>query len=441
MTNQSKILIKDLQRANGFTPGITNTPGEYADFQTRFMAHRGLSFINERSKYSSNFVHAQAQGLSEDFYSFVPVSVRLSDLYTGNGTSANSKKYDDCKKILFVSDKITYFPIGAKLKMMGSTWLCVNPDNISSPYGCATIIRCNTSYNCTDEYGNIIKEPIAVENAAMSANNNSSALNIKLAEGYFNVICQLNAVTKKLSHNKRIIIGSNAYSITGFSDFIEEFSNYRNTSHLMMFTARLEETTENDDTDTYFTADGKHTDYQANIFSSSKLRPNETCEAHAVLYTNGQKSTLPTSWIWESTNPDIADISGSGLITAHNPGTVNIKATLNENKKITAVTKLTVCEKKNNGYIKIESNITEKIPQYQTATLKVLYCINGASEIPAQKIVWKFWGASEDSFSVDISSDSLSASVFCLKPCEIPLSVCACANGISTTVMFKLEGY
>jgi hypothetical protein len=73
---------------------------------------------------------ADVQGISENFFEYVSTKIRLSDIA---GPSASStKKTDDFKEILFADPKISYIPIGAKIKTMGSKWLVRNPSNIAS---------------------------------------------------------------------------------------------------------------------------------------------------------------------------------------------------------------------------------------------------------------------------------------------------------------------
>ena len=440
MTNQTQQLIKELQSVRGISLISTNNPSEYKDYQTQYMANRNSKFVNERAKYSSDFVKGLAQGLTDDFYHWNSVNLRLSDVSTGNATTVNSKKNDDYKRIMFESEHITYFPLGAKLQTMGSTWLCINPSNISAPKGTQVVARCNASYNSFDEYGNIVTEPIVIERANMLGNANATPLNLELMDGYFNVTCQLNSNTQKLGQNKRIILGTKVYSITGFTDFIQEFSGDRNSSHVLSFTVRLEEPTENDDVTTYFTADSKYTDFQATVDVVSELRVGETSWANARFFVKNEESLAPVTWKWKSSNNAVAIVDDNGVVTAVAPGAVTIQATLTENPNVTAFATLDVVERESDNYIQLVSDLLDIIPQYQTATVTAKHYVDGVQHNDTP-FIWRTEGLESAFFGIQISEDTSTAKITCLKPSDTPLIVTATIGEVSGTLTFELEGY
>ena len=222
---------------------LTNAPSQYASKQRMYMAERNRLFAQKRAYLPTDYVNADVQGLTKNFYDYTNLNIRLADIVNESPTS---KKKDDFKNILFPDMAIDYFPIGAKVITMGNTWIATNPSNMSDANSGGIIARCNASYNSYDYYGNIVTEPIVVEKYSMLGNNNEDPRNLVLMDGYFNVTCQKNSVTEKLGQNKRIILGSKPYHITGFADFIQEFSGNRNSVHIIHFTARIDEPTENE---------------------------------------------------------------------------------------------------------------------------------------------------------------------------------------------------
>lgn len=61
--------IKQLQ--GQYNSGLlkpTNSPVQYADRHTQYMADRSARFIEKRAYLSTDYVEAQVQGLTDDFY-------------------------------------------------------------------------------------------------------------------------------------------------------------------------------------------------------------------------------------------------------------------------------------------------------------------------------------------------------------------------------------
>lgn len=331
MANNSEKYIQSvaLQSGTGIGP-VSNTPIQYGNRQHQYLAHRTEQYIKARAKYSSDFVQANVQGLfKDDFYRYASTFIRLADIAA---QSANgSKNVDDVKVILFSEPSIDYFPIGAKIQTMGSTWICTNPSNISSVHSTAVVQRCNAAYSLYDYYGNIVTEPIIVEKTAMSSNDNGTPQNLVMMEGYFTVICQLNKYTRQLGQNQRIILGSKAYFITGFTDFIQEFTGDYDSVHLLRFSIRIEEPTDNDDLVNHI-ANGNNYSFYAQIQGTDNLAVGAEATLNAYFIKNGITVEVteehPLTWIWESSDESIATVDDNGKVTGVSEGTVTITARL-----------------------------------------------------------------------------------------------------------------
>lgn len=341
MTNQSEKYIKSVIAQSGASLAGTfqkNTPAQYANRQHQYYAQRTDQFIKARAKYASDFVQANVQGLlADDFYAYVSTNIRFSDVVSQSAvsTTSSTKNVDDIKIILFTEPQISYFPVGAKLQTMGSTWICTNPSNISSVYTTAVVQRCNAAYSLYDYYGNIVTEPIIVEKTLMSSNDNGTPQNLVMMEGYFTVICQLNEYTRQLGQNQRIILGSKAYFITGFTDFIQEFTGDYDSVHLLRFSIRIEEPTDNDDLVNHI-ANGKNYSFGASISGADEIATGEVTQLIAHFIKNGEEvqatEQYPLTWQWTSFDTAVATVSSDGTVTAVGAGTTIITARLTQSK-------------------------------------------------------------------------------------------------------------
>lgn len=341
MANQSEKYVKSVIAQSGINSAgafQNNTPAQYANRQHQYYAKRTDQFIKARAKYSSDFVQANVQGLlADDFYTYISTNIRLSDVVSQSAvsTTSSTKNVDDVKIILFAEPAISYFPLGAKLQTMGSTWICTNPSNISSVYTTAIVQRCNAAYSLYDYYGNIVTEPIIVEKATMSSNDNSTPQNLVMMEGYFTVICQLNEHTRQLGQNQRIILGSKAYFITGFTDFIQEFTGDYESVHLLRFSIRIEEPTDNDDLVNHI-ANGKNYSFNASISGTDEIMAGESAQLTAHFIKNGEEvqatEQYPLIWRWESSDTAVATVAEDGTVTAIGAGTAIITARLEQSK-------------------------------------------------------------------------------------------------------------
>ena len=233
----------------------SNAPYAFADRQKRYLADRNRKFDEKRSYLSSDFFSASVQGLTDDFFAYTNTNIRLADL-----ERSASRTADDIKE--FLIPDFSYIALGAKIECMGNIFLVTHPRNISSPICTGICERCNTSYNDYDGEGRLISEPIILKNISMKENDNTSPQNLVLPSGYFEITCQKNQNTERLFRNKRIVIGSKVYFITGVTDFIREFTFDTDSERLMTFTARLEEKTvfdsiQNDRAVSVFKKDGE----------------------------------------------------------------------------------------------------------------------------------------------------------------------------------------
>lgn len=438
--NQSEKYIKSAAALGSFPKVGNNNPDQYESREKQYFADRNRTFAEKRAYLSSDYVAADVQGLTDDFYEYVRAHIRMSDIVS---PTASGKRVDDFKQILLAEKGYTYLPLGAKVKAMGSTWLAINPSNISSVYAQSVIGRCNASYNSYDYYGNVVTEPLIVEKMAMLGNDNEKSENLVLMDGYFNMTCQLNKNTRMLGENSRLILGKKAYYITGFADFIQEFTGEHDSIHLLTFTARVTEPTENDDITENYIANAYATTFSAkmNGLDSMIVGSNSVFTPHFLKNGEIVSSTqeYPVEWIFESGDESVATVDEYGTVRAVGVGNTTIKAYLLFNPSIVAESALSVGVTQEDPYVEFLGYVDSYILQYTTATFDAAYFENGAET--SEPLSWKFTGAKKNDYIATVSEDGKSVTVECISASDKPLQITASCNGASAKISVELSGY
>lgn len=441
--NDSQKFLRGVMGFNGIVDVVpSNTPSQYTDRKTQYMAGRAKKFDHARAYLSTDYVEALVQGISSnDFYEWTNTDIRLSDVSKNPKNSLNGQKNDDRKIVLFSDESIDYIPIGAKIETMGSTWIVINPNNLSSAKTTCIVARCNASYNSYDEYGNIVTEPIVVESYQMDNNDNKSVSQMVLMGGYFKVICQLNTNTAKLHENSRIILGTKAYHITGLADFTQEFSGDRESCHYLTFNIRVEEPTELDDITTNFIAGGNGVSFGVTVAGVNEIALGNSTALSASFVVNGKADyDTPRTWLWTSSDDTVAKVDTFGGVSAVSIGTCDITVTLEQNPNLSAVFKLVITDDKTES-VAFMGDIPSSISQYSSAIIYAAFFKGGEIEADTP-IQWTFSNAEPYSYSTEISSDGRRATISCLRASSTPLRVTIAANDAQPKYAdIELEGY
>ena len=442
MANKSQKFIKNAAAAIPcFSAPCGNSPAEYGSMQKQYLSERSKAFAAERAYLASDYVEADVQGLTDNFYEYTHTFLRLSDVTSI--TAAATKNADDYKIVLLSELGVDYLPIGAKIRTMGSTWICINPGNMSSALADALIARCNTSYNSYDYYGNIITEPIYVSHSYMMGNSNDPAHNLVMMDGSFDVTCQYNENTAKLGQNKRFILGTKAYNITGYTDFVQEFTGNRESVHLLKFTARVEEPTVNDDVDENYIADGKIYTFGAEVTGGSEMWVGQTSKLDAHFIKNGETveptEENPLEWKWESSDTSVLNVDESGNVTAVGFGDATVRATLTQNPSVHANFRITVVTAVGDTYIAFTNATPREIKQYAADTVAAAYFAGGNATDNA--LEWEFQGADASCYNYSVADDGMAVDIYCVHASPVALVVKARYNGKSASVQINLVGY
>ena len=428
--------------AGGLTAPPKNAPGEYSSRKRQYLGAESTAFAKQYAKYSTDYFSAEAQGLDRSNpTAWQTVSMRMADVI--NPSASMTRYIDDYKMILIGDEAIDYVPLGTKFVTMGSTWLAVNPENISSAYGTGVIRRCNAVWNHLDFYGNVLSEPLAIERTVANASTPDAQDHLLVATGYYNVKCQYNEYTAQLNDNSRIILGSSAYRLSGFTDFIQEFTGDYSSVRLAEFTARYEEPNREIDDMENHVAGGLEFSWEITISGNAKASIGYPTVWAASSTRNGEavESTQehPISYLWESSDEGIASIDADGNITPVSAGTCRITCRLEQNPSIEETVTIEVLPVSTDTSVAFNGSVPETLGPTQTAEITASVFRGGkASVFP---VSWEFSGADEASYSAEVGSSKPNTAVItCWRASETPLTVTAKYRTYAAETQIVLEG-
>lgn len=437
-------LIKNARIAG--SSGIVRTiePSQYSERKFQYFSNETRLFTQEKAKYSSDYVEAQIQGLNpEQPFEFVPVHIRISDIV--RSSSAISYEFDNYKVIDIAERQYTYLRIGAKVVTMGNTWLVINPDNMSNVLGKAIMQRCDAVWHYLDYYGNVCTEPMCFDRRLMKANDADAQRATMITKGYFDAKIQYNDATRQLFTNSRLILGTSTYKITGFSDFIQEFTETENSINLLMFDVRYEEPNSVIDDMENKVAGGKTFNWEIKMEGKPTIMVGDetTLEASsrrtAEEYTSEVESTAehPVSYLWESSDENVAYVDPFGVVTGVSEGTATITCYLEQNPTKTAEFEMTVAGDMTEPHVAFTSNIPERLRLFETVSVTAKYYEDGEA-VDDANIVFSFEGADPDSYTAEVEGNT--ATIKCWSGSVNPLVVTAGHGDYEASFEIELEG-
>ena len=414
-----------------------NLPPQYKDRQKEWYADETLWFTDEYAKYSSDYVEAQIQGLIPDKpFEYVPCHIRLSDIVTSS--SASTQIIDDNKNILVAEKEYTYLRKGAKVIAMGSTWLVTNPANLSGGKGKGLIQRCDAVWHYLDYYGNVRSEPMCVNKDILRATDPDAQRSTMITKGYFIGKMQYNDVTKRmLDNNARMILGSGAYHLTGFMDFIQEFTSGDDSVNLLEFYMRWEEPDDAIDDMVNKVAGGKTFKWEIAISGANTIMSGGTTQltAESVRTNEGTSEAVidteayPVNYEWSTSDSDVCTVNSDGVVAGVGEGTAVVTATLVQNPNITAQYSIIVEGSAAEPHIEFNSTIPKCINAYETLIVAATYYENGQdTNIP---LTWELSGADPNTYSyVAEKVYETESGVYATDPGNHLYMVSAAKNGI-----------
>ena len=420
------------------------TPKEYKDRQKQYFNDETRLFTEQYAKYSADYVYAEIQGLDpEQPFVYFPVHIRMSDIV--RSSSAISYEFDNFKNIDIAERQYTYLRIGAKVKAMGNTWLVINPDNVSNVLGKSIIQRCDSTWHYLDFYGNVHAEPVCIDRRDMRGVDPDSQRATMIATGYFTLKMQYNEATRQIDDNTRLILGTGAYRVAGHSDAIQEFTDDDTSIRMLMFRAMFEEVNDAiDDMDNRI-AGGKTFRWDLTVSGTTTLKVGETEQLTASSVRTSEEHTEeventvehPVSYLWESSDENVAEVDAFGNITANSEGEATITCTLEQNQNITRTLKIIVDGSNLDPHISFTSTPPKVLRLYDETTITAQYYENG-EVVDGAEITWVTQDADKRSYTATATGNNLK--IKCWGGSVKPLYIIAQCNGQAHSFSMELEG-
>ena len=437
-------ILKNTKLTGSSAPAIKQyNPAQYSERQKQYFNYETRIFNEYYAKYSTDYIEVQAQGLiPEDPFGYTKVHMRFSDIV--RSSSAISYEFDNYKVVDIAERQYTYLRIGAKIIAMGSTWLVINPDNMGNPLGKAIIQRCDAVWHYHDFYGNVCSEPMCFDRRLMKANDSDAQRATMITKGYFDAKVQYNEATRQLFTNSRLILGTSAYRITGYSDFVQEFTEDINSVNLLMFDVRYEEPNDAIDDMENRVAGGKTFVWDINVLGNPTIMAGETTQLTATSTRTAEEKTAvvtstpehPVYYLWESSDESVATVDNEGLVTGVAEGEATITCTLVQNQTKSETFGITVAGVETEPHISFTSTIPEKIGMLKTLTISAEYYEEG--QATGNVITYSFSGADEHAYTATVSGNAVT--VKCWGGSVQPLTITATYGTYSKSVSVYLEG-
>ena len=437
MANNLQNNIKNgLLTASRLNNVVTNSPANTSPKYSKYN-DEATAYYHEYAPYASNVFEAEIQGLDYDnFYAWTKVHLRSSNVInpsTGENLSTS------WQSILILDRKVDFIPIGAYVKYNNSIWIVYNPDNIASPTGNSIVIRCNTTYNTLDYYGNLIKTPMFYAKGTVLASSPYYMEFSATLDGYQHVIMQLNKVTEQITNNTRIILGKSAFGMYGVSDFPEEFTGDPNSCHIFRADLRLQETIDSDDLVNHV-ADGKYFSFTIDIGGNDVMYDGEPQTLSVSARREGKvvasTEENPITYVWTSSDETVATVDENGVVTPISVGYCQITCSVKENPSITNVFGFNVVERESQTYIDFITPIPDEIRSFETLNIEAVYYEDGQQT--ADTIEYTLSRANENSYSYTVNGNVLTIQTY--EPSEAPLEITASCNGESTITKIRITG-
>lgn len=433
--------MKNALLANGGAAAYpTNAPGQYADKQFEYLNRGTKTFTQKYAKYSSTYVSARVQGLdAANPLVWQTRMVRLADIV--RPSAAILRRADNYKMVLFADRDVEYLPPGAKIETMGSVWLVTNPFNISGGDGAGIVERCNAVWNHLDYYGKVVSEPMVVTNRRADANDPDAQQGNLITKGYFTAELQYNAETAQIDTNTRMILGTGAYKVTGYSDFLQEFTGDYGSVRLIEFTLRYEEPNAQIDDMENHVAGGKAFSWEVSSAGARTLPVGRSAKFYAASRRMGETvrgtEEHPVSYRWTSSDEAVATVDETGRVTAVSEGTAVIRAALAQNPAHFAETGVEVMAAESAGAVAFTSAVPESISPFADATITAAWFEANGAETDAA-ISWEASGAVDGTYLTFFGPKS--CTVYCFGYSGTPLTVTARYGAHSVSAEIRLEG-
>lgn len=436
---------------NALATSVTNisfmqyAPTQYKSKKRQYFKDESRLFVEEMAKYSSDFVEAEVQGLNPaQPFEYTKVHLRFADVVRASASIAY--EFDNYKNILVAEKEYTYLRKGAKIKCMGNTWLVINPDNMSNVQARGLVQRCDAVWHYLDYYGNVCTEPFCFDNELLKANTPDAQRAVMITKGYMTAKAQYNEATKQLFENSRLILGSSVYYVTGYSDFIQEFTEDESSINLVEFNCRYEEKNDAKDDMVNKVADGLTFKWEIvldtdkptiQVGEDTTIKATSIRTAHENTEVVTSTEEHPINYLWESSDEEIVTVDSYGVLHGVSEGNATITCTLAENPLKKAQMEITVAGDIAAPHVSFTSTVPSALRLYEEVTVTAKYFEEGA-EVSGATVTWHLDGANTNSYTASIDGNTVT--IKCWGGSVEPLRISAEYNGYGTSDSITLEG-
>lgn len=430
---------KNIRTATAGTPPANygSNANRHDGLQHQYFRDRSKEFFKQKIPLTSALFAGEMQGADyNNFYAWTPVKIRASaviDPTTGDHLS------DDWQEIIIENTNIDSVPLGAYVKFNDNIWIVINPEDVGSITGNAIVRRCNCTYNTLDYYGNVVQTPMSYAKGMALASANNITEYITLPGTYQHIAMQLNETTRNVHNNTRLILGGEAYYLTGLTNFIRDFTLDPTSAHLIKAECRLGEANVYDDL-VNEVANDRAFSWVITLTASEKMPINGTQTITALSTRNGavpDGEVNPYNYLWESSDYSIVTVTDDGVCEAVGEGTATITCFLQENTNISTSIEITVSESVSGQSVEFITDLPHSLEAYSSVSCETAYYVDGLKQ--EDQITYTFSGADEDCYSTSVDGNVLTITAYA--PSNKPLIVTANCGGVSTSQTMYLVGF
>ena len=414
----------------------SNSAEKRTGLQKQYFRDETLLYTEAVGALASNVYETQSQGINfDDWYSYVPIKIRVDNAVQ---VSSGELMTDDWMRIYIIQPTgIDTIGQGAYMYFDSNWWMVYKPKGVLTVRGQALVRRCNTVINKLDYYGNIVSIPMAFTKLGTLGNAPNVTENMILSKNYMNCYCQLNSITKEFTENTRMIQGKAAYAIRGINDFTREYTEDRNSVHIMAFTIERQEPLEQDSIELQV-ADYYSFSWVVCLNANDHMALGTTQTIVPLSYRNEvlveSTEEHPISYKFESSDETVLTVDNDGVVTTVGEGWATVRVTLNQNPENRKSINITVSE---TGESKVVFNCTPTtvLDEHDSCIISAVYIENGVAT--DDTVAFTFSGAPERSYSA-ISVGVNKYEVRCYNASREPLMVTIEAHGSTDSMQIRL---
>lgn len=364
---------------------INKNPGE--KWGKRLQELSNKRFINS-STYQTDIEEETEFGSLE----FNKIEARITSLVDAK---TGQRVNDDFKKIIFAD--FSHRPsLGTRYSFDDNIWIAFSIDNIKSVTSSAYLRRCNNTLNFQDKYGNIYKEPCAIDYKATETQI-SNGETIAVPSGRIYVQCQYNKYTKNIEIDKRFILGKFVYKVRYVSDYDRQKTFDEDGCTFISFYADIDNIASYDNFELGI-ADFKCYNYSILCDTTITGKIGDSGKISATILLDNQK-VYNEDLIYEVVSNDgVIEINNSGEYSLLQEGNAEVKVSMKNLPTCYTIIVFNVNNIENKPYVTPEINT---IPINQTVNYTIVFnsplIISLETENPSYYYKFSF---SDNSFSL-----------------------------------------